>query len=129
MLEHVTYHQLGRVLSEAKSGPLFLPLANIPAGSRLLESQCELAFDGPTEDLEVHVLFADVDTEEGPLPDAPLATGETYRQAGGPGRLAWTSKVPDLPERPGVLGIALATGDLPVGTRLGGMLSYVRGRL
>lgn len=129
MLEHVTYHDLPQVLTEARTGPVFLPLVDVPAGIHLFESQCELAFDGPTEDLDIHILFAEEGTEAGAIPTEPLASGELYHQARGAPRLAWTGHLPDMPDKPGVLGIALPSGTLPVGTRLGSMLSYVRGRL
>lgn len=128
MNEHTTI-PLSKVLPVAATGPVFIPLVDLPAGVQLMESECELALDGPTEDVEIRLVLAEPGTAQGALPEHPLAAGDRFRSPQGPQPVAWTAHLPEMPSQPGVLGIAMDTGTLPAATRLRGTLVYVRGRL
>ena len=126
MLEHTT-HQLAVTLAADATGPVFVPLLVIPEGSLALESQCMLTVAGPPAAVALTAVLAPVDTALGEPSATPLAVGPAFTH--GLLQEVLTARLPLLAAAPGVLGVVLESGTLPLGTQFTGTLALVRATL
>ena len=115
------------VVAADLAAPSFFPLADIPAGAHVLESQATLAALD-LSGVEGQLTLAPVGTEAGTVPDTILAQGPIFPVLGAV-RDPLLTLAPDFMGHPGVLGVVLTTGTLPAGTRVRGALSVVYGAI
>jgi hypothetical protein len=117
-----TSHDIAITLEGEQTGPVFIPLLDLPAGTLVLESQTFLAWSG-TPPEEVRLMLCPAGTPLG-APVTPLAEGRTVR-GHGPNPPALEPGLPDLRHLAGTLGMTVLTGTLPAGTALSGRLALV----
>jgi len=120
-------------LTEAKSLPLFVPVAELQAGSLVLESQCYLSWEGVPDPLEMRPVLAPLGTPLGPPVDN-LAEGMPFTTTTGRAPLGLAAGLPDLRPHTGVLGVTILPGgvqptEIPVGAKLVGRVSLVYGAI
>jgi len=104
--------------------PVFLPLADLAAGTQLIPSQCTLTVTGAPTPLECAVMLCAPGTERGDPGTAVLQTGAPIQAADGEA-FALTGSVPPL-DAGGVLGLAIPVQGVPAGAKVKGTLSLVR---
>jgi len=112
------------LIDTALVSPVFLPLADLPAGTQLIPSQCTLTITGAPSPLECAVQLCAPGTVRGDPGTAVLQTGPTLAAADGEA-FALTGSVPPL-DAGGVLGLAIPVQGVPAGAKVKGILSLVR---
>lgn len=105
-----------------QTGPVFIPLTELPSGTVVLGSQTFLGWSG-TPPEEVRLMLCPPGTPLGE-PVTPLAEGRTVR-GHGPNPPALDPGLPDLRALAGVLGVTVLTGTVPAGTGVSGQVSLV----
>lgn len=115
------------VVAAELAAPSFFPLADMPAGAQVLESQSTLAAVD-LSGIEGQLTLAPLGTAAGEVPTTILAQGPVFPVLGAV-RDPLLTLAPDFGGQPGVLGVALTTGTLPAGTRVRGALSVVYGAI
>lgn len=118
---------LDLVVAADLAAPAFFPLAEVPPGAHVLESQSTLAAEG-LSGLEGQLTLAPLGTEAGAVPTTLLAQGPVFPVLGAV-RDPLLLLSPDLLGQPGVLGVVVTTGTLPAGTHVRGTLSVVYGAI
>lgn len=115
------------VVAADLAAPAFFPLADVPPGAHVLESQSTLAAEAVTG-VEGRLTLAPLGTAAGTVPTTLLAQGPVFPVLGAV-RDPLLALSPDLGGQPGVLGVVVTTGTLPAGTRVRGALSLVYGAI
>lgn len=118
---------LDLVVAAHLAAPAFFPLAEVPPGAHVLESQSTLAALD-LSGVEGQLTLAPLGTEAGAVPTTLLAQGPVFPVLGAV-RDPLLAVTPDFLGHPGVLGVVLTTGTLPAGTRVRGALSVVYGAM
>jgi len=112
------------LVEAALVSPVFIPLADLPAGVQLIPSQCTLTITGAPSPLECAVQLCAPGTERGDPGTAVFQTGPRLVATDGEA-FALTGSVPPL-DAGGVLGLAIPTQGAPAGAKVKGTLSLVR---
>jgi hypothetical protein len=112
------------LVDTALVSPVFLPLADLTAGTQLIPSQCTLTITGTPSPLECAVQLCTPGTVLGDPGPAVLQTGPRLVAADGEA-FTLTGSVPPI-DAGGVLGLAIPTQGAPAGAKVKGVLSLVR---
>lgn len=121
---HAT-HAVSLTLDADAMAPLFLPILDVEAGTRLLPSQCTLMVSGVPSPLEVALMLCAPGTALGDPADAVLQTGALHSVTAGEPYALEGGNVPPL-DAGGVLGLYVPVQMLSTGATITGTLSTVR---